>query len=387
MQRIFHAGVLLAFAALLAVAVSAQNTAPNVAPTVAPAVAPKIASNVAPKNASNVAPKNASVQHVMVRGSGDAMEVEIQTSGALVAPQTQAIAGPDRIVVDFPGALPAAELKALTVNRGALKGVRSGLFSSNPPITRVVLDLTEPQSYQISTVQNTVVVRLNSEKLNPAGQGSASLNPGKSGPALTTDSAKIGSVKTGLVKTGSVKTGLLKPGSSKSTSVAAAAVKTAGVPVKHAAKLQPVSLLASTNAASTNAANTNSSGTNTASTNGAVPTAAAASQAAVPSPPAVSATLTPMPLVDVSYASGMLRIHAENATLSQVLFEVQRQTQAEIAIPAGAEREQVIADLGPGSAREVLSALLNGSPYNFIFVGNERDLQQVILTLRQPNIF
>ena len=377
MQRIFHAGVLLAFAALLAVAVSAQNTAPNVAPTVAPAVAPKIASNVAPKNASNVAPKNASVQHVMVRGSGDAMEVEIQTSGALVAPQTQAIAGPDRIVVDFPGALPAAELKALTVNRGALKGVRSGLFSSNPPITRVVLDLTEPQSYQISTVQNTVVVRLNSEKLNPAGQGSASLNPGKSGPALTTDSAKIGSVKTGL----------LKPGSSKSTSVAAAAVKTAGVPVKHAAKLQPVSLLASTNAASTNAANTNSSGTNTARTNGAVPTAAAASQAAVPSPPAVSATLTPMPLVDVSYASGMLRIHAENATLSQVLFEVQRQTQAEIAIPAGAEREQVIADLGPGSAREVLSALLNGSPYNFIFVGNERDLQQVILTLRQPNIF
>ena len=377
MQRIFHAGVLLAFAALLAVAVSAQNTAPNVAPTVAPAVAPKIASNVAPKNASNVAPKNASVQHVMVRGSGDAMEVEIQTSGALVAPQTQAIAGPDRIVVDFPGALPAAELKALTVNRGALKGVRSGLFSSNPPITRVVLDLTEPQSYQISTVQNTVVVRLNSEKLNPAGQGSASLNPGKSGPALTTDSAKIGSVKTGS----------LKPGSSKSTSVAAAAVKAPVVPVKHAAKLQPVSLLASTNAASTNAANTNSSGTNTASTNGAVPTAAAASQAAVPSPPAVSATLTPMPLVDVSYASGMLRIHAENATLSQVLFEVQRQTQAEIAIPAGAEREQVIADLGPGSAREVLSALLNGSPYNFIFVGNERDLQQVILTLRQPNIF
>jgi hypothetical protein len=89
----------------------------------------------------------------------------------------------------------------------------------------------------------------------------------------------------------------------------------------------------------------------------------------------------------VTFANGMLRIRAENATLSQVLFEVQRQTQAEIAIPAGAEREQVIADLGPAPARDVLSALLNGLPYNFIFVGNELSLERVILTLRDPNIF
>src|SRR5271156_5049984 len=111
-------------------------------------------------------PNGARVQHVAVRGSGPAMEVEIQTSGGPVAPDTQTITGPDRIVVDFPGALPAAELRALKVNRGALKGIRSGLFFSNPPITRVVLDLTEPQSYQISTMQNAIVVKLNPVKLN-----------------------------------------------------------------------------------------------------------------------------------------------------------------------------------------------------------------------------
>jgi len=83
----------------------------------------------------------------------------------------------------------------------------------------------------------------------------------------------------------------------------------------------------------------------------------------------------------------MLRIRAEKATLSQVLFEVQRQTQAEIAIPAGAEQEQVIADLGPAPARDVLSSLLNGTSYNFIFVGNELSLERVILTRRNPNIF
>src|SRR5271157_4099647 len=121
----------------------------------------------APAISQTGATNGARVQHVLVRGSGAAMEVEIQTSGAPVAPDTQAITGPDRIVVDFPGALPAAELRALKVNRGALKGIRAGLFFSNPPITRIVLDLAEPQSYQISTTQNAVVVKLGPVKLGP----------------------------------------------------------------------------------------------------------------------------------------------------------------------------------------------------------------------------
>jgi hypothetical protein len=89
----------------------------------------------------------------------------------------------------------------------------------------------------------------------------------------------------------------------------------------------------------------------------------------------------------VSFVNGLLSIHAEKATLAQVLFEVQRQTRADIAIPAGAEQEQVAADLGPAPARDVLAALLNGSHYNFIFVGNELSLDQVILTLRESNPF
>ena|ERR1039458_3926409 len=327
MPCVSYAGVLLALAALLSGSVSAQNSSQN--------------------SSQNGALNKARVQHVIVRGGGgDAMEVEIQTSGATVVPDTQAITGPDRIVVDFPGALPAAELRPLTVNRGVLKSVRSGLFFSNPPITRVVLDLTQPQSYQISTIQNTIVVKLNPVKLNPVAPGSAKLDPGKSG----------------LVTSGPV-----KPGS------VAAAVKSPDVPATHSAKLQTASLVGTTNAANPN---------DTASG-----VSAAVSQTTVPPLPAVSAALPPMPFVAVSFASGMLRIRAENATLSEVLFEVQRQTRAEIAIPAGAEREQVMADLGPAPARDVLAALLNGSAYNFIFIGNELDLQQVILTLRQPGTF
>ena len=221
------------------------------------------------------------VERFSVLGSGQAIEVEIQTSGT-VTPQSQMITGPDRIIVDFPGALPAPALRAVAVNRGALKGIRAGLFSSNPPVTRVVLDLAAPQSYQIFAIRNAVML-----KVGPVGGGKAP---------------------------------------------------------------EPVF---------------------TASAN---ESPAAEAQAAEP----------PKPAMEVSFHNGLLRIHAERATLAQVLFEVQRQTGAEIAIPAGAESEEVAAELGPAPAREVLAALLNGSRYNFIFVGNTRGrtLQKAILSVR-----
>ena len=220
----------------------------------------------------------ARVQHVVVLGSGSAIEVEIQSSGT-VTPQSQMITGPDRIVVDFPGALPAAELRTLNVNRGALKTIRAGLFSANPPVTRIVLDLSEPQSYQIFSVRNVVML-------------------------------KVGPLKTSVAKM---------------TDAALTSVSTEATPAP-----------------------------------------------------------TPKPPVEVTFQNGLLKIHTERATLAQVLFEVQRQTNAEIAIPAGAESEEIAVELGPAPAREVLAALLNGSRYNFIFVGNNRGrtLQKAILSVR-----
>jgi hypothetical protein len=273
----------------------------------------------APISASTSAPASARVEHVVVRGTSAAMEVEIQTSGAPVAPDTQTITGPDRIVVDFPGALPAAELRALKVNLGALKGVRSGLFFSNPPITRIVLDLVEPQSYQISTTQisttqNAIVVRL-------------------------------------------------------SPVAAAAGAKVPNLSAAAGPRLQNASLAVGTNVAITRVAT------------------AAVSNMPPPRPAVSQAPPLPKPPVAVTFVNGMLSIRTEKATLAQVLFEVQRQTQAEIAIPAGAEQEEVAADLGPAPARDVLGSLLNGSLYNFIFVGDELSLERVILTRRDASTF
>jgi AMIN domain len=218
------------------------------------------------------------VHRVSVLKSGQGIEVEIQTSGT-VTPQSQRITGPDRIVVDFPGALPGPGLHTFTVNRGALKAIRAGLFSANPPVTRVVLDLLAPQAYQIFSIRNVVILKL--------------------GPAV------------------------------------AAGSKTQDGPP-----------------------------------------AAALNEALLEAPP--------KPAMEVTFHDGLLRIHVERATLAQVLYEVQRQTGAEIAIPAGAESEEMAAELGPAPAREVLAALLNGSRYNFIFVGNNRgrNLEKAILSVR-----
>jgi hypothetical protein len=367
MPSLSYAGALLAAAIFLSAPVLAQSSA------------------------QSSAPKNARVQHVVVRDhvrdaahdNSGAIEVEIQTSGAPIAPDTQAITGPDRIVVDFPGALPDAGLRALAVNRGALKGVRAGLFSSNPPITRVVLDLTEPQSYQISTIQNAIVVRVNPVRLDPAKLEPAKLSPDEINPAKPNQVAPSpaqGRANLDVGKPAAAAPVALKPGS-----VAKAAPKAIEIAAMPVAKLQSASLLQSTNPASTNASSTNAASMNVASPNvAASPVSAGVSPTAV-APLEASSPLPPMPFVSVTFVNGMLRIHAEKASLAEVLFEVHRQTQAEIAIPAGAEREQVLADLGPAPARDVLAALLNGSRYNFIFVGNELKLEQVILTLRQPN--
>jgi hypothetical protein len=158
------------------------------------------------------------------------------------------------------------------------------LFTANPPVTRVVLDLSEPQAYQIFTVRNIVML-------------------------------KVGPLKGGV------------------------------------AKITDVSLTTAAPATMSNET----------------------ARAPAPKPP-----------VEVTFQNGLLKIRTERATLSQVLFEVQRQTGAEIAIPAGAESEEIAVELGPAPAREVLAALLNGSRYNFIFVGNSRGrtLQKAILSVR-----
>lgn len=242
--------------------------------------------------------RSISVEKISVLGENP-IRLQIQTSSP-VTPQVQMVSNPERLVIDLPNATPIATLRKLAVNRGEVISVRAGLYSHQPPITRIVVDLNTPQWYRVVPDANGLMVSLGGQS-----QGAADAP------------STVGWVST------------------------KAAVTRQPVPVLQA---QPALIRTST--------------------------------PPVRRPPVTNG-------VSVQFANGSLSIHCSNATLSEVLFQIQKVTGAEIAIPAGTEQQRVAGDFGPGTASEVLHDLLNGSGLNFVVVGSEADpnmLRSVILS-------
>jgi hypothetical protein len=236
-------------------------------------------------SALRAASQTASVTHLAALGRGNAVELEIASSQP-ISPRTQVVTGPDRLVLDFPNATPGVALRNLSVGRGEVKQIRVGLFSANPPVTRIVVDLKSAANYQLFPSGKTLIVKFSAT--------------GESAPTRPS--------------------------------------------------LIPASF----------------------------PVAAA--------PGAV----VPPPRVVVNFENGLLSIHADKATMAEVLYEVHRKTGADIPVPAGAEQEQVFVDLSPAPAREVMASLLNGSRFNFIMVGSDRDpseLRSVLLSPKEAGTF
>jgi hypothetical protein len=234
------------------------------------------------------------VNKLAVVGSSP-FQLRIQTN-AKVAPQLQIVSDPERLVIDIPDAMPGVQLHGLRVQSSAVKGVRVSLYAKNPPVTRIVVDLNEPQWYRIAPDASGYVVSLGRD-LQAASGGQ---------PTIGWVSAKYSSGRAASLQTAAVR---------------------------------------------------NSRG-------GFV-------------------NNDPQPRVILHFENGMMTIHARNATLSEILYEIQKVTGAEIAIPSGTEQDRVAADFGPGTPSEVMQQLLNGSGLNFVVVGSETDpnaLKSVILT-------
>jgi len=114
-------------------------------------------------------PAQTSLRTVKVLGSKDAVEIEVEASDRIV-PQTQVLTGPDRLVIDFPNAVPGSQLRSQSVDRGEVKDVRIGLFQSKPPVTRLVLDLKTAQSYQVFPSGRTVIIKVLGGGLSASGR-------------------------------------------------------------------------------------------------------------------------------------------------------------------------------------------------------------------------
>jgi hypothetical protein len=103
-----------------------------------------------------------------------------------------------------------------------------------------------------------------------------------------------------------------------------------------------------------------------------------------PAPPPPPPTLEQMPALPpkVRFSNGLLTIVAENSTLADIMRAVRAQTGAVVEIPPNAT-ERVVTHLGPGPARDVLVALLDGSHFNYVMLGSPTRpgmLERIILT-------
>ncbi len=110
---------------------------------------------------SQPAATNATISRIALLGSDNGLELKISAT-LPVATDTQVLSGPDRIVIDFPGALPGAQLRGFAVNQAGIRAIRAGLFEAKPPKTRVVIDLDRPMQYQLLPSGNAVFVKLGS---------------------------------------------------------------------------------------------------------------------------------------------------------------------------------------------------------------------------------
>ena len=111
--------------------------------------------------------RTATIRRITLLKNRKYVELEINASQR-VDPETRVLSGPDRLVIDFPNAVPGNELHRISVAQGEVVDVRVGLFDKKPAVTRIVLDLKTPQKFQILPSGSRVIVRVGSDSIGDA---------------------------------------------------------------------------------------------------------------------------------------------------------------------------------------------------------------------------
>ncbi|MFL6311355.1 MAG: hypothetical protein ACJ71W_04540 [Terriglobales bacterium] len=115
------------------------------------------------------------------------------------------------------------------------------------------------------------------------------------------------------------------------------------------------------------------------------PLAANLSTAPVPAP-ATMAPPTPEPTATVHYAQGQLTVSSQNASLGMLLKLISAKTGATIDLAPELQNEPVIAQIGPKTVQEVMSALLDSPKIDYIIMGSgaaDGGLQRILVRTRQ----
>jgi type IV pilus assembly protein PilQ len=127
-----------------------------------------------------------SIQKLSVRHAAGSSTVEVEGSNEAKA---LLLDNPRRLVLDFAGAVPAPVLRKgmIDVNTTEIKDIRVARYQLDPPVTRVVLDLSQPCDYELTPDGRNLQVKINARR--EAVLQSQPAPAGRQQPSVTTHDA------------------------------------------------------------------------------------------------------------------------------------------------------------------------------------------------------
>ena len=119
----------------------------------------------------------AEVRSVTVTPGDSGPVLTIIATGPLT-PKLHTVEGPLRLVIDLPGSTLSTTRKRIPFRNQQIKSIRMNQYQSEPPITRIVVDLAGPVRYTWDALGNRLNIRLRADEAATAKPASV--------PALTT---------------------------------------------------------------------------------------------------------------------------------------------------------------------------------------------------------
>jgi type IV pilus assembly protein PilQ len=106
------------------------------------------------------------IHNVSVTHGQQGLDIEVAGSGPLTG-KTMRLTAPDRLVLDIPNSLLEGRPLDIAVNSNGVKAVRAARYQSDPPVTRVVVDLAASRDFDLIPNGNRLLLKLNDAASKP----------------------------------------------------------------------------------------------------------------------------------------------------------------------------------------------------------------------------
>jgi len=100
-----------------------------------------------------------SLSAVKATHTRDSVQIEVMLS-APVKPSASVTSDPARLILDFPSTTASTTQQHVVVNANGIRQVRYALYKSDPPVTRVVVDMDRPYPYEVRSDGNRVTLEV-----------------------------------------------------------------------------------------------------------------------------------------------------------------------------------------------------------------------------------